>query len=95
MKLKCVVLLAVFLYALVLKLLLKISIVVLVLTLSVEKSLNRWCDTSGNVILNPQHFSPYSPQVVTVVALAGLWLCSGSTWIASYQQDLRGRVCMG
>lgn len=58
-----------FLYVLVLKLLLKISIVVLVLTLSVEKSLNRWCDTSGNVILNPQHFSPYPPQVVTVVAL--------------------------
>lgn len=84
-----------FSYALVLKLLLKIHIVVLVLALAVEKSLNRWCDTTGNAILNPAEFSPLSPQIVTVVALAGLWLCRGSTALASYPQDLRGRVCLG
>lgn len=84
-----------FSYALVLKLLLKIHIAVLVLALSVEKSLNRWCDTTGNAILNPAEFFPLSPQIVTLVALAGLWLCSGSTALASYPQHLKGRVCLG
>lgn len=46
------------LHALVLKLLLKI---VLLLVLSVEKSLNRWCDTTGNAILNPPVFFSLNP----------------------------------
>lgn len=80
------------LHALVLKLMLKI---ILLLALSVEKSLNRWCDTTGNAILNPPVFFPLTPQIVTIVPLAGLWLCRGSTAVASYPQDLKGRVCTG
>lgn len=46
------------LHALVLKLMLKI---ILLLALSVEKSLNRWCDTTGNAILNPPVFFSLNP----------------------------------